>query len=504
MFNKILIANRGEIAVRVIRACQEMGIATVAVYSDADVSAPHVWLADEARYLGGAPASESYLAAEKLLNAAAISECDAVHPGYGFLSENADFAQAVDDAGMVFIGPRPQTIRTMGSKTAARALLQGAGVPVVAGYQDGGSDTELLEAAESLGYPLLVKAAAGGGGKGMRVVHKPVHLPAALQSARNEARNAFGDNQIFLERLVEEPRHIEFQIFGDTYGNIIHLFERECSIQRRHQKIVEESPAPRLKRDLRRQMGEAAIAAARAVNYINAGTVEFLVDKRDRFYFLEMNTRLQVEHPVTELVTGIDLVKLQVRVAAGEALPFAQPDLLQRGHAIECRIYAEDPAAGFSPSTGKIAFLREPSGPGVRVDSGVAQDNVIPIHYDPMLAKLIVLGESRSDAIGKMTLALREYVVLGDLVTNLPFLQDLISHPAFQQGETTTDFIVQHFAEWQPPGQGVAAETPPGELLIAAALADLTAASDEQPQSGESSDDRYTPWVQAAGFRIGK
>jgi len=500
MFNKILIANRGEIAVRIIRACRELGIPTVAVYSEADGSAPHVWLADEAELLGPAPSSESYLRMDKMIEAAARLGCDAIHPGFGFLAENADFAQAVGDAGITFIGPTPETIRTMGSKTAARTAMQRAGVPVVPGYQEGGSDEALMAAAESVGYPLLVKAAAGGGGKGMRVVHEPAHLQAAIESARNEAKSAFGDDQIFLERFIEKPHHIEFQIFGDNQGNIVHLFERECSIQRRHQKIVEETPSPLLDAALRQRMGEAAITAARATGYVNAGTVEFLADDGGNFYFLEMNTRLQVEHPITEMVTGVDLVKLQIRVAAGQSLPFTQTDLSQRGHAIECRIYAEDPANNFMPSVGQIHFIKEPTGPGIRVDSGVTSGDEISIHYDPMLAKLIVLGDNRADAIDKIGNALREYVILGDLTTNIPYLGMLIDHPAFCAGNTTTDFIDTHLSNWQPT-----APTLPDEILIAAALADLVGSPIESVNElSQSGTDVHSPWQTNSKFRIGK
>lgn len=500
MFKKILIANRGEIAVRIIRACREMGIATVAVYSEADASAQHVWQADQAELIGPAPASESYLCIDKIIDVANRLGCDAVHPGYGFLAENATFAEAVAKAGLTFIGPTPETIRTMGSKTAARTVMQAAGVPVVPGYQDGGTDADLLNAAAAVGYPLLVKAAAGGGGKGMRVVRDPADLADALQGARSEALNSFGDDTIFLERLIEQPHHIEFQIFGDSHGNIVHLFERECSIQRRHQKIIEETPSPLLDDDLRQRMAEAAVMAAQATAYVNAGTVEFLADDGGNFYFLEMNTRLQVEHPITELVTGIDLAKLQIRVAAGEAIPFTQADVSQRGHAIECRIYAEDPATQFMPSIGTIHYLQEPSGPGIRVDSGVVSGDEVSIHYDPMLAKLIVLADTRTDAIDKMRAALAEYVVLGDLVTNIPFLLDLLDHDVYHAGNTTTDFIDSYMNAWQPPSPDLL-----DEVLIAAALSDLN----QGPQNGtinsvQASADPYSPWQQQAGFRMGQ
>ncbi|MEZ4861196.1 MAG: acetyl-CoA carboxylase biotin carboxylase subunit [Caldilineaceae bacterium] len=504
LFSKILVANRGEIAVRIIRACQELGIRTVAVYSAADATAPHVWLADEAAALGPAPAVESYLRIDKLIDVATRYGCDAVHPGYGFLAENADFAAAVIAAGLTWIGPAPATIRAMGSKTAARRTMQAAGVPVVPGYQAGGTDAELMAAAQDLGYPLLVKAAAGGGGKGMRTVQAAPELPAALESARHEARHAFGDDEIFLEKLVAQPHHVEFQILGDQHGNLVHLFERECSIQRRHQKIIEESPSPLLNqilsdKMLRQRMGEAAVAAARAVDYVNAGTVEFLVDEQGNFYFLEMNTRLQVEHPITELVTGVDLVQTQIQVAAGAPLPFTQADLHQRGHAIECRIYAEDAANGFAPSIGALHLVKEPTGPGIRVDSGVTSGDTISHHYDPLLAKLIVLGADRQQAIQRMLYALQHYVILGEVVTNLTFLQAVLAHPAFAAGATSTAFLEQHLPHWTPP-----ATPPPDAVLIAAALADwLGQATPVATALDQAGADPYNPWAVSNGFRLG-
>lgn len=499
MFHKILIANRGEIACRIIRACREMKITTLAVYSEADANAQHVWLADEAVLIGPPPAVESYLAIEKIITAARQHGCDAIHPGYGFLSENAAFAEAVNAAGLCFIGPSPATIRAMGSKVAARQRMIEAGVPVVPGYQGASSDAALQEAAYAIGFPLLVKASAGGGGKGMRTVRSSADLLPALESARREAYHAFGNDQLFLEKLIESPRHIEFQIFGDQSGKIVHLFERECSIQRRHQKIVEETPSPWLSAELRQRMGNASIDAACAVNYVNAGTVEFLVDGKGGFYFLEMNTRLQVEHPITELVTGLDLVKLQIKVAAGEPLPFSQAELVQRGHAIECRIYAEDATNDFLPSIGKLQVVKVPQAPGVRVDSGVVSGDEVTLHYDPMLAKLIVLGMDRNDAIDKLLQALQEYVILGDVVTNLRFLHALCDHPAFRAGETTTDFIERHLADWQE------APPPRNDLpLIAAAVATLleqTTATSTAPSSDDA--DPYSPWQQKNSFRLG-
>jgi acetyl-CoA carboxylase biotin carboxylase subunit len=501
LFSKLLIANRGEIAVRIIRACQEMGIATVAVYSEADAGSLHVALADAAIPIGPPAPGQSYLRGDKIIQAALDHGCEAIHPGYGFLSENAAFADAVVAAGLTFVGPSGDAMRALGSKTAARSLMQAAGVPVVPGYQGSQDDDDLVAAAASIGFPLLVKATAGGGGKGMRVVRDPGALLHALESARREAMNAFGDDRIYLEKLIEHPHHIEFQVFGDQHGNAVHLFERECSVQRRHQKIIEETPSPLLDEDLRRRMGEAAVAAVRAANYVNAGTLEFLVDAQRNFYFLEMNTRLQVEHPITELVTGIDLVKLQLRVAAGEPLPFAQSNLWQRGHAIECRIYAEDPANQFLPAIGKVVLAVEPVGPGVRVDAGVTTGDEVTLHYDPMIAKLVVLGENRADAIGRMRWALGHYVVLGDVITNIPFLRDVLAHSRFVHGDTTTDFIDQEFAGWQP-----AAGDPPDLALVAAALAEVLDESAVQGGNGQAAvgvGDPFSPWITQDSFRLG-
>jgi acetyl-CoA carboxylase biotin carboxylase subunit len=498
MFTNLLIANRGEIAVRIIRACQEMGIATVAVYSEADAGSLHVALADAAVPIGPPAPAHSYLRGDKIVQAALDHGCQAIHPGYGFLSENADFADAVAAAGLTFVGPSGAAMRALGSKTAARSLMQAAGVPVVPGYQGSQAGADLAAAADAIGYPLLVKATAGGGGKGMRTVHERRELPQALESARREAANAFGDDRIYLEKLIEHPHHVEFQVFGDMYGNAVHLFERECSVQRRHQKIVEETPSPLLHADLRRRMGEAAVAAVKAARYTNAGTLEFLVDQKDNFYFLEMNTRLQVEHPITEVVTGVDLVKLQLRVAAGEPLPFTQVDLAQQGHAVECRIYAEDPANQFLPAIGKVLLAVEPVGPGVRVDAGVTTGDEVTLHYDPMIAKLIVLGENRADAIGKMQWALQHYVVLGDVITNIPFLRDVLAHPRFVSGDTTTDFVDADFAGWQ-----LAAGEPPDLALAAAALADVLGEHAVAATSTALDSDPFSPWNNAGSFRLG-
>jgi acetyl-CoA carboxylase biotin carboxylase subunit len=414
MFTKILVANRGEIALRVIRACREMGIASVAVYSDADARAPHVREADEAVHIGPAPSSQSYLNGERIIEAAKQTGAQAIHPGYGFLSEREWFARAVRDAGLVFIGPPAEAIAAMGSKVAARQLAIGADVPIVPGTTEALRDAaEAEEIAKRFGYPVLLKAAAGGGGKGMRVVREASEMSASLDAARREAKNAFGDDAVYVEKYVVGPRHVEIQVLGDTHGNMVSLLERECSVQRRHQKMIEEAPSVAVTPELRRRMGETAVRAAKAAGYVNAGTCEFLLDRDGNFYFLEMNTRLQVEHPVTEFVTGIDLVQWQIRVAAGEALPFRQDDIVPRGWAIECRITSEDPANGFLPSTGTVSYLRVPSGPGVRWDGGVEAGSEVGLHYDPMLAKLIVYAANRDLAIDRMHRALLELTIDG-------------------------------------------------------------------------------------------
>lgn len=444
MIRRLLIANRGEIALRIIRACRELGIETVAVYSDADAASPHVLAADRAEPLGAAPATESYLNVPKLLDAARRSGADAVHPGYGFLSERAHFARACAEAGLTFVGPPADAIERMGSKIEARRLMQAAGVPVVPGEAPADqSDGALAAAVQSIGFPALIKPSAGGGGIGMKIVRTAGDVRDAVDRARREAQAAFGDGTLYVERLVERPRHVEIQVFADTQGQLVHLFERECSIQRRHQKTIEESPCPALSPAVRQRMGAAAVAAARAVGYVNAGTVEFLLegDGDDaRFFFLEMNTRLQVEHPVTELVAGVDLVRAQLLVASGKPLPWTQDDLEQRGHAIECRIYAEDPAQAFLPQAGRLLIYREPGGPGVRVDAGVVEGSEVSVFYDPMLAKLIVAAENREAAIARAVAALRQYIVLG-IRTNIPFLLEILQHPRFRAGDTHTGFL---------------------------------------------------------------
>jgi acetyl-CoA carboxylase biotin carboxylase subunit len=442
---KILIANRGEIAVRIIRACREMGISTVAVYSDCDRDARHVRESDEAAHIGPNEASRSYLRIDRILEAAGRAGADAVHPGYGFLAENEEFARACVDRGLLFIGPSPEAIRLMGSKTEARAAAVRAGVPVVPGtpapFAPGARLEEIARGAERVGYPLIVKAVAGGGGKGMRVVQAPDGLESAVALARSEASSAFGDAAIYLERRLARPRHVEVQLLGDQRGTVVPFVERECSIQRRHQKVVEESPSPALTRTIRERMAEAAASVARSVGYTNAGTIEFLFDESGEFYFLEMNTRLQVEHPITEAVTGVDLVGWQIRIARGEALDLDPAQALEpRGHAIECRIYAEDPDQGFMPSPGLIRALRPAAGPGIRDDSGVSAGYRVPVHYDSLIAKLIAWGESRETAIARMTRALREYHVVG-IPTTIPFFLWLMRQADFEAGRFDTTYL---------------------------------------------------------------
>jgi acetyl-CoA carboxylase biotin carboxylase subunit len=449
MFNKVLIANRGEIAVRIIRACRELGMQTVAVYSEADRQALHVRYADEAYLLGPAPSRESYLRGDKIIEIALQSRAGAIHPGYGFLAERADFAQACLDAGLAFVGPKPSAIAAMGDKAVARSTVKRAGVPVVPGTEGEGSlrDEELLALAPQIGFPLLIKATAGGGGKGMREVRALDEMPALLLSARREAEASFGDGNVYLEKLLEGARHIEFQILADAHGTVIHLGERECSLQRRHQKLLEESPSPFISDDdeLRQKMGAVAVRAAQAVGYVNAGTIEFLVDKDKNFFFLEMNTRLQVEHPVTEIITGVDIVKEQIRIARGRQMRYTQEDIRLNGWAIECRINAEDPYNNFLPSTGRISHSLLPTGPGVRVDTGVYPGFEVSPYYDSLISKLIVWGETRAEAILRMRRALEEYKIVG-VRTNIPFHQNLMDSHRFMGGQYDTRFVEERFS----------------------------------------------------------
>jgi acetyl-CoA carboxylase biotin carboxylase subunit len=500
MFRKVLIANRGEIAVRIIRACRELSIKAVAIYSEADAESLHVRVADEAVCVGPAASSQSYLNIDAIIAAATSVGAEAIHPGYGFLAENADFARAVTSAGLVFIGPTAEAMELMGSKTSARRVAVESGVPIVPGTVEAlASFDDARKTAEEFGYPVMLKAAAGGGGKGMRLVSGSEELRSAFETARTEAAAAFGDSALYLEKAVERPRHIEIQIFADTHGHVVHLGERECSIQRRHQKVIEECPSPINDPDLRRQMGEAAVKIGQTVNYTGAGTVEFLLSDATRaFYFLEMNTRLQVEHPVTELVTGFDLVREQFRVAAGEPLSFTQDDVRWVGHAIECRIYAEDPANNFFPSPGTITYLREPSGPGIRVDSGVADFSEVSIHYDPMIAKLAVLGRTRDEAIQRLRRALDEYQVVG-ITTTLPFFREVARDQEFVEGRLDTGFIAR-FNERRT------IEDPLEQHVdIAMIAAALHHARHEQPvfvQPGtQGSDGRWKTAGRAAGLR---
>jgi acetyl-CoA carboxylase biotin carboxylase subunit len=500
---RLLIANRGEIAVRVIRACRELGISTVAVYSEADVDARHVGEADITVAIGPAPARESYLNIDRIIAAARETEADAVHPGYGFLSERAPFARACEQAGLVFVGPPAAALERMGSKIGARQLMLAAQVPVVPGEAPRDqSNTALSEAATRVGYPILVKPSAGGGGIGMRVARSAAELPDALNGARREAKASFGDHTLYLERLIDRPRHVEIQVFADAHGNTMHLFERECSAQRRHQKTIEESPCMALSGAVRERMGAAAIAAARAVGYRNAGTCEFLLEGSGddaRFYFLEMNTRLQVEHPVTEAVVGVDLVHAQLRVAAGEPLPFSQGAISQRGHAIECRIYAEDPAQDFLPQAGTILLYHEPHGPGIRIDSGVAQGSVVSVHYDPLLAKLIVSAESRDAARRRAMVALRNYAILG-IRTNIPFLLQLLEHPDFENAAIDTGFLDREAAH-------LAAKAPTELPTAAQAATEFhrtlgTHANQTQATPGAAGARGRDPFVSLKGFRV--
>jgi propionyl-CoA carboxylase alpha chain len=492
---KVLIANRGEIALRVIHTCKELGIKTVAVYSRPDAHAPHVLHADESVFIGEAASSESYLVMDKIIDAVRQTGADAIHPGYGFLSENAAFAERCRKENIIFIGPEPKAIRLMGDKTKARTLVTKANIPTPPGLKSELHDIEEARSvADEIGYPILVKAAAGGGGKGMRIVHKKEEFEASIKAAKSEAKNAFGDDRIYIEKYLEEPRHVEFQIMADTHGHVLHVFDRECSVQRRHQKVIEEAPCALLTDELRAKMADAAIKAAKACDYVGAGTIEFLVDKHLDFYFLEMNTRLQVEHPVTEMISGVDLVALQILVAEGKKLPFEQEDLTVQGHAIECRIYAEDPADNFLPSTGLLKKHRVPTGSGVRVDAGVEEGQQITIDYDPMISKLSVHGPNRESARKRMLRALDEYEIAG-CKTTIPFCEFTLNHPAFVEAKYDTHFVPQHFTPaTMQPEQEVA------EVALAAAL--LKNLNEHEPESKtvETNNDSTLWWKNRKGI----
>jgi len=491
--NTVLIANRGEIACRIIRTLRRMGIRSVAVYSEADRNALHVSLADAAYEIGAAPPRESYLNQANILKAAKESGADAIHPGYGFLSENAGFAEACAKADLIFIGPPPSAIRAMGSKSEAKALMEKAGVPLVPGYHGADQSLKVLQtAADKIGYPVLIKASAGGGGKGMKIATSAAEFKDALESAQREAKNAFGDDRVLVEKYLQQPRHIEAQIFGDPHGNIIHLFERDCSIQRRHQKVIEEAPAPGLTAERRAAIGKAAVEAGRAVGYVGAGTVEFIAEG-ENFYFMEMNTRLQVEHPVTEAITGLDLVEWQIKVARGEKLPKAQDQLAIHGHAMEVRLYAEDPARDFLPQTGTLHHLRFPE--DARVDSGIREGDAVSIHYDPMIAKIIAHGADRAEAVARLRRALASTEV-GGLATNLDFLQAILRQADFAGGKVDTGFIERHRAELLPEVQAL-----PLQAVALAALAVLRGSErDAVTQAG----DPYSPWARLSGWRVNR
>jgi acetyl-CoA carboxylase biotin carboxylase subunit len=501
MFKKILIANRGEIAVRVIRACRELGITSVAVFSDVDRASLHVRKADEAYHIGPPAAAESYLNFAKILEVAKQSGADAIHPGYGFLSENSKFAQACVDAGVKFIGPTAASMEMMGSKTRARQEMEKAGVPFVPGTSRGLESAEQAEeVAAKIGYPVMLKAAAGGGGKGMRLVHTAKDLKPALEAAQSEAQRAFGDREVYVEKAIINPRHIEMQVLADERGNTVYLGERECSIQRRHQKVLEESPSPIVDPDMRRRMGEVAVRVAKAAGYTNAGTVEFLVDQEKNFYFLEMNTRLQVEHPVTELITGLDLVHLQIQIAAGEKLPFRQEDVRIRGHAIECRIYAEDPDNNYFPSPGKITLLLSPSGPGIRRDSGMYEGWTVPIDYDPLLAKLIGYGTDRTQAIARLTRALHEYFV-GGIKTNISLFRRILTDADFRAGKLDTGYLDRLLKLKPPEVRGDDAEV----AAIAAgifAILDAASAGSGTTASNSGNGTAASGWKRAARAEV--
>lgn len=499
MFGKVLIANRGEIAVRIMRACQEMGVSTVAVYSEADRKSLHVQVADEAWLIGPPPAVESYLDMKKIVEVAHRCGAEAIHPGYGFLAENAEFAKLCEEEKIIFIGPNSKALDLVGDKVRSRLTMEKAGVPIIPGMKTVHKRLSDYDAeAKKIGYPLMIKASAGGGGKGMRIACKAKDLRSCLEAGRREAKSAFGDESVYLEKYIERSRHVEFQVLADNFGNVAHLFERECSIQRRHQKIVEETPSQALNPELREKMGETAKKVIKVSGYNNAGTVEFLLDEDKNFYFLEVNARLQVEHPVTELTSGVDLVHQQLLIAAGEKLSFKQEDIKPRGHAIECRIYAEDPLHNFLPSSGKVLFLKEPQGPGVRHDSGIYDGCDVPIYYDPILAKLIVWAEERDLACQRMVNALNDYVILG-IKTTIDFLKEVIRHPQFRAGNTTTDFINKYFGQWKGREK---TEEDMKVALLASAFTDLE--KTVHKVAGVVEDKNvFSPWLSLGKWRIG-
>ena len=498
MFHRLLVANRGEIAVRVIRACREIGVSPIAVYSDPDEHAPHVRMADAAYAIGPAPASESYLRIDRLVDVARAAGAEAVHPGYGFLSENPDFAQACLDAGLAWVGPPPQAMRDLGLKTEARKRMQAAGVPVVPGTLEPLAwPADVRKVADELGFPLALKAVAGGGGKGLRIVHRAEDLEPAFRQATSEAGAAFGNAAVYVEHAVERPRHVEVQVLADQHGNCVSLGERDCSVQRRHQKVVEESPSPAVTPDLRAQMAEVAVRAAQAVGYTSAGTVEFLLAPDGVFYFLEVNARLQVEHPVTELVTGVDLVREQLRIAAGEVLGYPEESIQSRGYAIECRVYAEDPANNFLPSTGTLIGYRPPAGPGVRVDSGVEEGSTIGVHYDPMVAKLITWAADREHGLDRMRRALREFLVLG-VRTSIPLHLWILSQPAFRAGHVDTSWLER---EWRAADIEQDLQDLPTAAIAAALLAEDRPSTATPPSDGTTSRSAWRLAARQAGLK---
>jgi len=496
MFKKILVANRGEIAVRVIRACREMGIKSVAVYSDIDKAALHVQVADEAVCVGEAAPAQSYLNIDNIIKAAKDTKAEAIHPGYGFLSENYIFADRCEKEGIVFIGPTAKSMKLVGDKVASREVIEKAGIPLIPGMRGKSTDAkECIAGAKKIGLPVLLKASAGGGGKGMRIIRSIDELEPAVEASMREAQAAFGDPSVYLEKYIEKPRHIEFQVLADNHGNAVHIFERECSIQRRHQKIIEESPSPVLDDDLRRRMGETALKVVEVSNYTNAGTVEMLLDEDGSYYFLEVNARLQVEHPVTEMVCGIDLVHAQIRIASGEKLWFKQSDLAQRGHAIECRIYAEDPENSFLPSAGKILFMKEPSGPGVRHDCGIYSGSEVSVYYDPILSKLVTWAPDRDTCCQRMVSALNDFPILGTK-TNIEFLRDAVAHPEFKNGNTFTNFIPVNMPDWMPV---ISPETF-DKSLITASIYSNNKRSSNNTVSGDN--EIPSPWMVLGDWQI--